>query len=157
MSFFLKDLKNKRFLLFFPLIFLLGIFVFFLFFQKQEISFREMTNQLFLEEITTDTLSLHYTLAYPADYSISSYPLTLPKYSKETVQQTYSRIENFLFSLSKMDTSSFSREDSYCHDLLEDYFSMQKKGFSFTYFENYFSSEEDVMSEEEELLQISLF
>ena len=51
--------------------------------------------QLLLEDITTDTLSLHYTLAHPSNYNVDSYPLTLPQYNNASLQKSQSKIENF--------------------------------------------------------------
>lgn len=130
-------IKSKKFLLFSSLLFASAILVLSL--SKPKLSFREITDRLFLEDITTDTLSLHYTLAYPSLYSIDSYPLTLPKYNKDTLTEAYSKIENSLAALSNTDISTLSSEESYCYDLLKDYFSMQQKGFSYTYFEENFS------------------
>ncbi len=39
--------------------------------------FHEFAMDIFLEEVTADTISLHYTLAKPEDYGITEYPLTL--------------------------------------------------------------------------------
>ena len=105
-----------------------------------------MTNRLFLEDITTDALSLHYTLAYPSNYSINSYPLTLPRYDKGRLQQSYSKIENSLFALSNMDNPALSKEELYCRNLLKDYFSLQKQGFSFTYLEECFSPSSGIVA-----------
>lgn len=139
MNFCLKKLKRKYIFSFICIFILTFIFIRFSFSQKHELSFQELTNQLFLEDITTDTLSLHYTLAHPSRYSIESYPLTLPKYSKDALKQSESKIENSLAALSNMDTSTLSTEESYCYNLLRDYFSMQKQGFPYTYLEEYFS------------------
>lgn len=105
-----------------------------------------MTNQLFFDDITTDTLSLHYTLAYPSHYSIDSYSLTLPKYDKDALNQSKIKIENSLAVLSDIDISTLSDEESYCRDLLQDYFSMQQKGFSYTYFEECFSPSSGIVA-----------
>ena len=139
MSLFSNYPKKKK-LYFFLLSFLLFSCLFFIFsLPKPKLSFQELTNRLFFEDVTMDTLSLHYTLAHPSHYSIDSYPLTLPKYNPDTIKQTYSRIENILIALQKINTSQLSHEELYCHLLLTNYFSMQKEGFSFTYFEEYFS------------------
>lgn len=135
----LKYFSKKHIFTIFFLLLLLIIFILFYPFSKPELSFREMTNRLFLEDITTDTLSLHYTLADPSNYSINSYPLTLPRYDKNSLQQSYSKIENSLFALSCIDSSALSEEELYCRNLLKDYFSLQKQGFSFTYLEECFS------------------
>ena len=134
---FSKYIKSKGFLFLYSLLIVTFILIFFS--SKPKLSFREITDRLFLEDITTDTLSLHYTLAYPSHYSIESYPITLPTYNKKILNQTYSKIENSLSALSHINTSTLSPEEFYCYDLLQDYFSMQKKGFAYTYFEECFS------------------
>ena len=138
-------IKSKRFISCF-LSFLILTILFLFFVSKPRLSFQEMTNQLFFEDITTDTLSLHYTLAYPSHYSIDSYPLTLPKYNKNNLNQSKSKIENFLSVLSDMDTVTLSKEELYCHNLLQDYFSLQIKGFPFTYYEECFSPSSGIVS-----------
>lgn len=40
-------------------------------------SFNEFATGIFVDEITTDTISLHYSLSEPANYGISDYPITL--------------------------------------------------------------------------------
>lgn len=144
MSSFPKYLKNKKTV--FLAILFLSLFTFFFFLPKHKLSFQEITNRLFLDDITTDTLSLHYTLAYPSHYSINSYPLTLPEYDKDTLHQSKIKIENSLAVLSDIDISSLSDEESYCLNLLQDYFSMQKKGFSYTYFEECFSPSSGIVA-----------
>ena len=135
----LKYFSKKHIFTTLFLLLLIIIFILFYPFSRPELSFREMTNRLFFEDITTDTLSLHYTLAYPSNYSIDSYPLTLPRYDKDSLQNTYSKIENSLFALSNMDNPALSKEELYCRNLLKDYFSLQKQGFSYTYLEECFS------------------
>lgn len=143
---FSKCYRTKRFLLLLIPLFLLSSFLLLFFLPQPGVSFQEMTDQLFFEDITTDTLSLHYTLAHPSHYSITSYPLTLPKYNENQLHNTYSRIENALSNLSHMDTSDLCEEDSYCHTLLTDYFSKQKEGFPYTYYEEYFSPSSGIVA-----------
>lgn len=138
---------KKRYIFSFICIFvLLFLFIHFSFTSNSKLSFREMTNHLFLKDITTDTISLHYTLAYPSHYNINSYPITLPKYDKKLLNQSRLKIKNSLNALSKIDTSALTPEESYCHHLLQDYFSMQKQGFSYTYLEEYFSPSSGIIA-----------
>lgn len=139
MSPYLKFVKSKGFLFFILLPLFLSIFLLSIFLLKPEPSFRDITDRLFYEDITMDTLSLHYTLAYPFLHSINTYPLTLPEYNKDNLIRSKSKIENTVFNLSAIDTSILSEEEKYCHALLQDYFSTQIKGFPFTYFEECFS------------------
>lgn len=143
--FFHGKYHHKIYLFLFSIILIFSFTIIF-FLPQKEPSFRELTNQLFLDDITTDTLSLHYTLAYPSHYSIDAYPLTLPKYADETLSQSKSKIENCLFTLKNMDVSSLSSEESYCYHLLKDYFSLQIKGFPFTYLEEYFSPSSGIVA-----------
>ena len=146
MSSFLKQIKNRKSLFYTSLLVTTCISILFLLFPKQKYSFQEMTDQLFFEDITTDTLSLHYTIAYPSHYSIKTYLLTLPKYSKDILLQSKSKIENSLTLLSNIDTSTLSSEQSYCYNLLLDYFSMQQLGFPYTYFEECFSPSSGIVA-----------
>ena len=139
MSRFYKQINSKHFLLYFSLSLFIVFTTLFLFLPKPKLSFQELTDQLFFEDITTDTISLHYTLAYPSHYSINSYPLTLPEYNQNTLNESKLKIENSLAILSSTDISKLSLEETYCHNLLLDYFKMQIKGFPFSYYEECFS------------------
>ena len=143
---YLYFIKSKKFLFYLLLPLFLSVSLLSLFLPKPEPSFRNITDQLFYEDITMDTLSLHYTLAYPFLHSIDSYPLTLPKYSKDNLNHSKAKIENTIFTLSDMDTSKLSVEEQYCHTLLQNYFSTQKKGFPFTYFEECFSPSSGIVA-----------
>lgn len=113
---------------------------------KTKLSFREFTNQLFFDDITTDTLSLHYTLANPARYSLDSYPLTLPKYDKNDLPKSQSKIENSLSVLNTTDPLRLTKEEAYCHDLLTNFFSREIEGFPYTYFEECFSPSSGIIT-----------
>jgi len=143
---FFHSTKYKRFLLYSLLFLFLSIPILSLILPKPKITFRRITDQLFFEDITTDTLSLHYTLAYPFKYSIDTYPITLPKYNKNNLNQSKSKIENIICTLSDIDISKLSIEETYCHKLLQDYFSTQAEGFSFTYFEECFSPSSGIVA-----------
>ena len=46
-------------------------------------SFQEYTHDVFVNEISSNTLNLHYTLADPAAYGITDPKITLGDFSKE--------------------------------------------------------------------------
>ena len=146
MSFFPKKIKSKYFLLSFFLSFFIISSLFFYVLSSKKLSFRELTNQLFFEDVTTDTISLHYTIAYPSHYSIDTYPLTLPEYNQNTLKDSKLKIENSLAILSNTDPSKLSSEEFYCYNLLQDYFKMQKKGFPYTYYEECFSPSSGIVA-----------
>ena len=146
MPFPFKHFNLKKFLLFAFVFIILCSGFFSLFFTKSKTSFRSMTNRMFLEDIATDTLSLHYTLAYPDKYSLNSYPVTLPRYSKKNLIQTFSKLENNMAALSRVDKASFTSEEAYCYGLLQDYFDMRKRGISYTYLEECFSPSSGIVA-----------
>lgn len=47
-------------------------------------SFSDFTTELFLNEITTDTISLHYTLSYPENYGITEIPISFGSIFSDT-------------------------------------------------------------------------
>ena len=137
MESFFKFIKFKKVIFLFLFFILSYVFLLRIFNPNHDFSY--LTNRLFLENVTADTLSLHYTLAYPYKYTISSYNITLPEYHKDSLNYSKTKIENNLAALSFIDISSLSSEDLYCYELLKDYFLKQKQGFSFSYFEECFS------------------
>lgn len=57
------------------------------------ISFEEYTSLLFQSEVTSDTLTLHYTLSQPEVYGITDYKIALPDYSADARKQSALNIE----------------------------------------------------------------
>lgn len=76
-------------------------------------SFEEFTDNLFKEEVVSDTLTLHYTLSDPSSYGISDYPITLGEISS-TKDYT-----NTLTQLRSFDYSTLSKEQQITYDVLE--------------------------------------
>jgi uncharacterized protein (DUF885 family) len=76
-------------------------------------AFEEFTDNLFKEEVVSDTLTLHYTLSNPSSYGISDYPITLGEVSS-TKDYT-----NTLTQLRSFDYSTLSKEQQITYDVLE--------------------------------------
>ena len=84
-------LSKKRSLVILGLILLLclGISVFCLRHPfSQDARFQRFTDQIALEELSSNTLNLHYTLAYPQDYGIKDYAISLGTMDPETLKQS---------------------------------------------------------------------
>ena len=134
--------------IFIPVILSVFIFFFLIFFNLHSLnySFKDITDSLFFEDILTDTLTMHYTIAYPNHFSIDSYTVSLPQYNKKDIISANSKIENLLYYFSHFNTLNLSKEEAYCHSLLLDYFSLQQKGASFFYFEECFSPSSGIVA-----------
>ena len=80
-------------------------------------TFEQFATNIFIEEVSTDTISLHYSLSNPENYGISSYPITLG-----SVSDAVSFDENALSlyeQLSTYDLSTLSEEETLTFQVLE--------------------------------------
>ncbi len=80
-------------------------------------TFEEFTNHIFIEEIASDTISLHYSLSNPENYGVSNYPITLG-----SVTDAVSFDENAVDlyeQLSAYDISTLSKENALTFQVLE--------------------------------------
>lgn len=91
----------------------------FLFTYKQdEKRFTHITSALFTENMTSNTLNMHYTLAYPENYGICDYKPVLSCYSSKSSLQSQAATENTLTALQSIHTENLSERDAYFHKLL---------------------------------------
>lgn len=99
----------------------LGVAGFLLLSRAQENrKFSEFTRDFFAGEITSDTLSLHYTLADPAVFGIQDYPVTLGCISSRSGEQN-AALENLSSSLASFSPSRLSRENRITLDIMKLY------------------------------------
>lgn len=78
-------------------------------------------DELFKSEVTGNTLNLHYMLAYPEDYGITDYEVSLGDYSLEQMEQGYESMEELKEELSKFDVSKLTEEQKLTYDVVMDY------------------------------------
>ncbi len=87
-------------------------------YRQDEKRFTHITSTLFLEEMTSNTLNMHYTLAHPEDYGICDYEPVLACYSSESSRQNQAAMENTLKGLQAIHTENLTEEDAYFCRLL---------------------------------------
>ncbi len=85
-----------------------------------ESDFQAFLQLLFQNEIQSNTLNLHYTLADPASAGITRYPVTLGEMSSENSTSQSASLENLKSELKTFDTSSMSVASQLAYDVLED-------------------------------------
>ena len=107
----------KKLLLFLLVMAFFSIVLFFFLSPKEQSSpsFEEITKNVFLENITTDTLSLHYTLAFPSTYGISSYPLTLPYYNDNNEKNSFINDDPRWSCLANVGNQSYYSSNAFPH------------------------------------------
>lgn len=87
-------------------------------FRQDEKRFINITSRLFVEEMTANTLNMHYSLASPANYGIYDYDAILPGYSAEGTKNGLITVENTLAALKAIHTENLSEQDAYLYQLL---------------------------------------
>lgn len=96
----------------------IGIALFLFLYRKDEKIYREITSDLFREEMLASTLNMHYTLAYPANFGIEEYEVLLPCYETDSYLRTQASTGNILTSLKRVNPDKLSGADAYSCKLL---------------------------------------
>lgn len=91
--------------------------------QESEIQsgFDTYMDELFEEEVTLNTVSLHYTLADPAAYGIDDYELSLESVSEDSLSESISLLENMRSSLKDYSYPALRTDQKLTYDILDDY------------------------------------
>ena len=132
---FLQKLTKKRRLLCLALLLLCitCILISYLFTNDRR-KFEQLTKELFYSELACDTLSLHYTLAYPENYGFDT-EAVLPCYEAGTANDS-TGLEQTLMKLSKISRDKLDDEDAFTYDLLKRYLELQLQGEAFAYYDD---------------------
>lgn len=121
------------------------------FFGLEQISenakFDSLCLELFVSELSADSLSLHFTLRNPSLYGISESEITLPVYSREQDTASAVSIENARKRLKKIRRNSLSQELRYSYDVLEYYLANNLESCRFSYLEEPFSAFSGIQTE----------
>lgn len=86
--------------------------------KKDEKRFTKLTHDLFVEEMTSNTLNMHYTLASPEKFDIHDYKAVLPAYNPDGRAASDAAIAKTLDELSRIRPSKLSQDDAYTYELL---------------------------------------
>lgn len=127
-------LSKKRSLVILGLILLLclGISVFCLRHPfSQDARFQRFTDQIALEELSSNTLNLHYTLAYPQDYGIKDYAISLGTMEPDVLKQSGKQLAALQKKLEDFSYENLSSENRMIYDMLRLDFSLQLSAADF--------------------------
>ncbi len=101
--------------------------------QKQ--SFAEFTNSIFLDEVTANTINLHYTIEDPKAYGIDKYDICLGGYSSESTTDYANGLKKTKLELLTYPYTQLTTEEQLTYDLLSDYLDTQIALSSFTLYD----------------------
>ncbi len=138
---------NKRLLLPIGTFFLLLLLVIFLLFHQDERRFQKLTQHFFQEEMTANTLNMHYSLAYPENYGIHNYSPILPPYSTEGNIESKAYITELLMELDNISPQALSHEDEYAYILLKRYLTLCLNLCEYPYYEEPLSPSSGMQSQ----------
>ena len=87
--------------------------------------FDDFLQQFFCNEVSSNTINLHFSLSDPESFGITDYPISLGDLSEEGIAEELARTENYLETLKSFDYSSLTTEQQLTYELLADSFSLQ--------------------------------
>lgn len=140
--------QKRKVLLYLGIPLLLGVISFIFFaFDKDEKVFQKETALIFYEEMTSNIINMHYTLATPENYGITEYTPALPCYSSKDRQESRNTLTAHINTLSKISSDSFSYEDKYTYNLLLSYLRNTLVGYDYIYYEDPLSPSSGMQSQ----------
>ncbi|MCM1134729.1 MAG: DUF885 domain-containing protein [Clostridium sp.] len=83
--------------------------------------FDTFTEDLFRKEVVGNTINLHYTLAYPENYGIIDYEISLGDFSPEGLEESYQEMEELREKLASFDKAKLTDRQQVTYDILTDY------------------------------------
>ena len=133
-----KSLKKRTLgiLLTFSILLLLGTFFYSQHHtsQTEDQRFENYTDQLFRQELSGNSLSLHYTLKNPATYNIVNSSVSLGTYQTDTSNLSAS-LENSLSLLHSYDKTKLSKRNQVTYEILEKHLSYSLKSSQYLLYE----------------------
>lgn len=88
--------------------------------QNADEEFSEYTHNLFCQEVSGSTITLHYTLKDPSSYGIENVPVTYGRCTTDT-RAICAAVENEQARLHSHKRSQLSKENQLIYDVLDDY------------------------------------
>lgn len=144
----LRRLSNKKLLplyLSVPALFLISLLLFSA--GRDTRKFDRLTEQIFQSELAGNTLSLHYTLAHPENFGITTYEPTLPLYSASASEASKEALNLYLTELAAIDGNNLDENRRYIYDLLFRFFVHLQKGNAYEFYDEPLSPSSGMQSQ----------
>lgn len=93
--------------------------------KKGSAEFDAFTNQIFINEVQNDAITLNYTLTYPEHYGITEYTPGFGEFSIEESQNSLAQMENYLAALKEFDYNSLTEEQKLTYDIFKSYLELE--------------------------------
>lgn len=101
---------------------------------RSQQAFENLCRSVFLEEVQSDTVTLHYNLASPEGQGITDYEVTLGDYSRESFEKGYEAGQKYLSTLQDIPRESLTGEQQLTYDILEESLKRAEQLHEFYYY-----------------------
>lgn len=101
---------------------------------KQNKKFQTFTKEVFCQEVSSNTISLHYSLREPIKFGIRETPVTFGNFSTDSKDMAAS-LENLQAALGQYSYDILSTENQLTYDVLEYYVQMAEKNTEYMLYE----------------------
>lgn len=88
--------------------------------------FDNFINQIFINEISSNTLNLHFTILNPDNYNINTENVSLGTISIDVLKKGLLTCENYIAALETFDYDKLSNEQQLIYDIFKSYFSIEE-------------------------------
>lgn len=89
---------------------------------QTQAEFDALTNEIFLDNVQSDSITLNYTLANPENYGITNYQPTLGDFSLEAMKENLAKSENYSARLKAINYKKLTDEQKLTYDIMKDYY-----------------------------------
>lgn len=107
--------------------------------QKNE-EFDKFLNELFIEEVTSDSITLHYTLKNPESYGIEPMDPTFGSLDLTEIDEEAAYLQETIDKLHTYEKSTLSEEQQLVYEILEEYLNLQKGSEGLEYYGTLFGN-----------------
>lgn len=101
---------------------------------NQNKTFQSFTNEVFCQEVSSNSISLHYSLKDPEKYGIREAPVTFGSFSADS-KAAEASYENLKAALNQFSYDSLSVENQLTYDVLDYYLQMAQKNANYLLYE----------------------
>lgn len=138
-----KFFSKKLFLLLAALCALAVFFIFRFLLPTDSQKFQKLSQELFYHELSTNSLNLHYTLAYPENYGFDPVPVLPSSFSEEDLSP---QILEWKSKLAQIDIENLSSQDQYAYSLFSSFLDTALEGAPFSYYDEPLSPSSGMIS-----------
>lgn len=102
--------------------------------------FDDFLEELFIDSVTTDSITLHYTLKDPEAYGIEEMDPTFGDVDFNDLEKEDEELQETIDKLNTFDRSTLSAEQQTVYDILSDYLDLQKSSQGLEYYGSLFGT-----------------